>query len=688
MTLPIGTKIVTIGDSITQYGNVGSSTKIGNQGDSVIHWALRDIPSLRHEVWYASSSGSNFRGCNFGVAGDSLTMILSRMPSAIRSCSLMGAGCIVFHGGTNTGTTDFTAAYKMERLNECINFALTLGVPVLVGTVFPRAVTGTGFASTVTKSYMAELLAFRTQVLALSQTTPNLYVWDSWNDLVDPQYVQGVDDYYGTPKAEYTIDGVHLTPKGAFQAAKSLRTLLQSLAPSQVWTDTFFAGNNPTSASNKLTNGALTGSAGTPSLGVTGSVASNWQVSGQNGFVSAVASLVSNPNTGGQTQRLVITSTGAGVDYENILYNQSTAISGITNAAWVRTYVKVKVSGNTAGILGALRCDLTNSTTSQTGVGMENTNATRSAEPWTKDDYEAWIVTGAVKYNTGDSVQSYIYADIINTIAGTVTIDIEAVLVIEEVDPSTTYAYSSSATISNSARFLTDFSNVTQLQAMGESWSPSSYPNGVAGSMEIVNGWGKFTIRQTDPTTFTGIRSEITLPANAIGDESWITWEMMINSQDWDSSGEIIIGQMHPEDTIPAAVGFCIVAKENKLYFCVPKTTPPTTGSYTVDYIEIEPINFGKTYKFAVHTLWKPDSNGFMAAFCDGKQVYSGWSKATCYTSDAPYFKIGIYDAAHLANFGTKSVYIRNLKKYLGGASFNEILLGLPRPNKIYLSMK
>ena len=157
------------------------------------------------------------------------------------------------------------------------------------------------------------------------------------------------------------------------------------------------------------------------------------------------------------------------------------------HAAWVRTYVKVKVSGNTAGILGALRCDLTNSTTSQTGVGMENTNATRSAEPWTKDDYEAWIVTGAVKYNTGDSVQSYIYADIINTIAGTVTIDIEAVLVIEEVDPSTTYAYSSSATISNSARFLTDFSNVTQLQAMGQSWSPSSYPNGVAGSMEIVN---------------------------------------------------------------------------------------------------------------------------------------------------------------------------------------------------------
>jgi len=688
MTLPVGSKIVTIGDSITQYGNVGSSSKIGNQGDSIINWALRDVPSLKHDVWYDSGSGSNFRGCNFGVAGDSLTMILARMPAIMRSCKLMGAGCIVFHGGTNTGTTDFTASYKMERLKECLTLALALNIPVLVGTVFPRAVTGTGFSSTVTKSYMAELISFRTQILALSQTTINLYIWDSWNDLVDPQYVAGIDDYYGTPKAEYTIDGVHLTPKGAFQAAKSLRTLLKSIAPSNIWTDTFFSGNAPSGAANKLTNGSLTGSSGTPSLGVTGSVATNWLARGQSGVVSAVASLVSNSNTGGQTQRLVITSTGAGAGYENIYFNQSASLSGITNGAWIRTYIKIKVSGNTTGILGALRCDLINSTTSITGVGMENTNATRSAEPWPKDDYEAWIVTGAVKFNTGDSVQAYIYADIINTISGAITVDVESVLVLEESDPSLVFNYSSSATTSSSVSLTENFITANQLQAMGQSWTPTTYPSGVAGSMDIVNGWGKFTIRQTDPTTFTGIRSELTLPANAIGDETWISWEMIIKRADWDSdAGQIVLGQMHPSDSIVATILFSIVATTGRLRLDLPLSSLPTETLLSKS-IDIGAIEYDHVYKFYVHAKWSNTSTGFIEVYVDGKKIYGAFNLATCYNSDAPYFKLGIYDGPHLANFGTKSAYFRNLKRWTGNSSFGDMMGEPPKPLKIYSSKK
>jgi hypothetical protein len=53
------------------------------------------------------------------------------------------------------------------------------------------------------------------------------------------------------------------------------------------------------------------------------------------------------------------------------------------------------------------------------------------------------------------------------------------------------------------------FVGTQQLQCMGAAYAPASYPNGVAGSMEFVDGWFKGTIRQTDPPTFSGIRSEV-----------------------------------------------------------------------------------------------------------------------------------------------------------------------------------
>jgi len=75
-----------------------------------------------------------------------------------------------------------------------------------------------------------------------------------------------------------------------------------------------------------------------------------------------------------------------------------------------------------------------------------------------------------------------------------------------------------------------------------------------------------------------------------------------------------------------------------------------------------------------------------MEVFVDGVQIYKNWNLATAYTADTPYFKLGIYDGPHLANFGTKSARFRNLKRYSGNGGYSDVLdsgVPLPPPNKL-----
>lgn len=238
-------------------------------------------------------------------------------------------------------------------------------------------------------------------------------------------------------------------------------------------------------------------------------------------------------------------------------------------------------------------------------------------------------------------------------------------------------------TLLSDAPFASTFAGVNSLQCMGvTSYTPASNPNGIAGSMEIVDGWFKGTIRQTDPPTATGIRSEITLPAQALGDETWLTWDMQIIASEWpDNSGQIVLAQMHPEDAIVAAVGFSFQAINGELFFTVPLSEPPTqSGGET--RILVEPLRLGHIYQMAIHTKWINNNTGFMEAFVDGVQIYKSPPRGTAYNLDTPYFKLGIYDGPHLANFGTKSARFRNLKRYSGNGGYADILGKPPAPQK------
>ena len=240
-------------------------------------------------------------------------------------------------------------------------------------------------------------------------------------------------------------------------------------------------------------------------------------------------------------------------------------------------------------------------------------------------------------------------------------------------------------TLASDAPFSVDFTGVTGMQCMGSTaYTPGAYPNGIPGSMEIVDGWFKATIRQTDPPTATGVRSEITLPNQALGDEAWFTWEMLIKSDEWtEQTGQIIIGQCHPKEGINASGYFDFYVRDGWLTFAIPNTEPPTEGSYVKKHYWIHPIKLNHVYKMAIHTKWVASvGNGYLEAFVDGEQVFKNWFLGTGYATDTPYFKLGLYDGPHAANFGTKAARFRNLKRYHGVGGYEEVLGVVPLPPK------
>lgn len=245
-----------------------------------------------------------------------------------------------------------------------------------------------------------------------------------------------------------------------------------------------------------------------------------------------------------------------------------------------------------------------------------------------------------------------------------------------------------SATLSKDFSFSTSFTGLYQLQAMGTSYNPATYPNGVAGSLEIVDGTMKATIRQTDPPTFTGIRAEVITHINALGDKQTITWEMMVKSDEWtEETGQIVIGQLHTKDSIAAAVGFSVEIKKGVIFFSMPKSEPPTE-SWNENQIPCANLRKDVWIKMAVRMKCINDKTGYIEFFMDGKQYVKVSNRGTSYNGDAPYFKIGIYDGPHNADFGTKSVRIRNVKVWAGVGSWEETLGQIPEHPQRLVSAK
>lgn len=234
--------------------------------------------------------------------------------------------------------------------------------------------------------------------------------------------------------------------------------------------------------------------------------------------------------------------------------------------------------------------------------------------------------------------------------------------------------------------FSSSFAGVTTMQAKGSIVSGNDSPSGISDAISIVDGVFRSKLVDTDPTTAVGLRSELSFAPAALGDDEFLTFEVMIKDAEWDevgsSSDRMVICQVHNEDSISAAQNLLVYIEDRTIAVWHPLTEPPSTGS---NYIvrSLGNFAFDAWQKLSFRARWINASTGYLDVYFNNRRVpnASFISRGTAYNSDAPYIKIGCY-AAGITGFGTRIAYYRNFAHYRGAAeSFLTVLGGTPRPS-------
>lgn len=225
------------------------------------------------------------------------------------------------------------------------------------------------------------------------------------------------------------------------------------------------------------------------------------------------------------------------------------------------------------------------------------------------------------------------------------------------------------------APLVASFSDVATLEALGTMSTGLASPFGIGDALTIVNGSMRSYIRDTDPLTFFGQRSEITLPVEPNA-ERWYTWEMFVPA-DFEDAVEINLQQIHdtPDGGDPAkAPNFVLVTKSGALYVVVPSAQLPTESAGSKSFF-VGRLVKNKWVRYCLHINYQTNMSGMREFFIDSIPVFRQFTVPTHYVDAVgPYFKLGLYNHQHVAGFGSRTAYYRRLKSYSGAESYLNVL--------------
>lgn len=224
---------------------------------------------------------------NFGVASDTLTLMLARQETAIDAALAVGASWVIMRAGTNgVGTGDFATKYA-----QLVDAFVAAGLFVFCCQVPPK-----------TGSDLSSLNAIISGICDARPLTTK-YVQDA--DIIATAGYQPIS---GT-----TTDGIHMSPVGQYLMGAEQAEIVApffSVDPRVV--------DSGGAAAQWVTNPLMAGTGGTKS-GVTGTVPNNWAVSAIGSGVTCACSIfaadVSDP-VQVPWLRLAISAMGAGSSIE------------------------------------------------------------------------------------------------------------------------------------------------------------------------------------------------------------------------------------------------------------------------------------------------------------------------------------------------------------------------------------
>jgi hypothetical protein len=444
-------KLVTLGDSIMEYANgAATATTLDGQADGEIHWVkARGKAGFVHENYYDPTarwihSGSGwasaplYNGAGQGRAGDWAKGVLRRLTAVIN----MDPDIVVLNVGTNFGPVEDgqDVATTTANIGLIVSTLTTAGIKVVIGTIRPRAVSSTGSSGTFNIEINAARNAQLEQISAYIRTLDNdstVFVWDPVPDLLDPN--PSTPLIAGSAYRWAVRDGVHLTPRGAFESSRSLE-----LAIDRVLKDgTAFDAD--ASVDNSITNGVLEGTGGTVGAGVSGDAPDSHSISNVSG-ASAIITAVSSVEADGW--QLVISSTGGSSSASNTQVLRigsptvTVATEGWTSTTWVKLYAEVEVSNG--AILGALHLNLMQSSTVR-ARGLGPTLSNRATEAFATQSWSGWIETYPQQVGAATTLTARMDVEPYIDRAGATVVKVKRWIMREVEDPHLTFPYDPTA---------------------------------------------------------------------------------------------------------------------------------------------------------------------------------------------------------------------------------------------------
>lgn len=364
--LPVNDLVATFGDSITDHNSILAN---GTENYGYITWACQ-----------FSRQRFRFRPeDNFGVSGDTTTMMLARIAAVLAS----PAGTVIIAGGTNDrGLAAMTADQTIANLISMRDQCLAAGKAVILVPPLPRG-DSVNTSNRLSGAQLAYHIRVREWILS-NRGIPNVWPVDSWRYLADPYSTTG------DIKLNYTIEGLHPLPVGGFYLGLSIaedafnnmlpepRLLIQSNAD-QWSTDNLYG--------NILANGMFDGSGGTLGTGGSGTLAASWggTSSGANSAVTRTYSKVTS--NGKDWQQCVVgggpTTAEGAVDLMRQISLHTKVVAGTT----VEGMTEYEVDAGTANVMSLQ-------------LGIVFTNPGGTITQWDADRYS---VAASVLPNTAFS---------------------------------------------------------------------------------------------------------------------------------------------------------------------------------------------------------------------------------------------------------------------------------------------
>lgn len=328
----IGTSLVQGGTYSHQDGTIGSFARSWIDWASFIGNGAIEVLDVNDPVDYPGWSDRKFIGTNFGVGSQFASEIYRRIPNVIKNRHLFDV--VIVDMGTNdiTGTT--TTKEEIHELRvKATEDLVKAGFKVILLTILARSTAS--WASNSPQRKKANWVNQKSRDYFRDHKDVIVYDWNiDWVDVTSAD---------GNPVADYTNDGIHFTPRGAYSVGKGLwDRVLSKMLPSGVSRitspdDKFDATYNPLGVVNS--NPMFIGTGGTAGTGVTGSVPASITVERATGSnVTVVSSIVNKGVHEGNNIRLTFTLGGTA---DETFYVRTLPVDSAHSLAgkWVQPFV-------------------------------------------------------------------------------------------------------------------------------------------------------------------------------------------------------------------------------------------------------------------------------------------------------------------------------------------------------------